>query len=112
MMNLSPTRTLLLIFWLHFFADYYLQPRFIANNKNKRFDVLLLHCIIYALCLMPVGWKFATVSACLHFLTDAITSRLSHYYWDNKMERSFFLILGLDQTIHMSCLLIVYNIFC
>ena len=103
--------TIILIIWLHYYGDYFFQPRKIANNKYKNIKYLLIHTCIYCLCLLALGWKFAVVSACLHFLVDFITSKAAHAAWEKGNDREFFLILGIDQSIHITMLVSAYKFF-
>jgi hypothetical protein len=49
----------------------------------------------------------------MHFITDAITSRTTSYLWQKGERHWFFVVIGLDQAIHMTTLFGVYYImFC
>lgn len=99
----------------HFIGDFLLQSNWMAVNKSKRWGVLALHCLIYSACFSPWGLKFVALVFALHFVTDAITSRITSklwffrqlnpeynewYYVDGK-RWLFFLTIGFDQWLHL-----------
>ena len=75
----------------HFVADFLCQSDWMALNKSKRWDALVLHVAIYtavmgvmtyALAPTLVGWLlFVLVTALSHFATDAVTSRITSRLW-------------------------------
>ena len=44
------------------------------------------------------------VNGALHFVTDAITSRITGYFWAKNDAHNFFVVIGFDQMIHYFCL--------
>lgn len=74
-------RLLLILLTVHFVADFLCQSEWMALNKSKRWDALLLHVTIYACCFVPFGFRFALVTFAAHFVTDAITSRVTSRLW-------------------------------
>lgn len=100
----------------HTIADFVVQTDWQAKNKSKRWDALTLHVSTYTLTMM-VGvclvlrsfewsglWIFVTFAT--HFLTDAITSRISSRMWAQSRPHAFFVVVGFDQWIHMATLLL------
>ena len=55
------------------------------------------------------GAAFAIVNAVLHFATDWCTSRVTKRLWLAEQRHWFFVVIGLDQSIHMTCLLGTYG---
>ena len=98
-----------LIFWLHFFADFFLQSEKMGMNKHKDSKVLAYHCFIYSLPFIAFGWKFALLAGLLHFPIDFISSRCTHKLYDMKQYHWFFVVIGLDQAIHMTILFSTYH---
>lgn len=49
---------------------------------------------------------FAVVNAALHFFIDAITSRLTARLWAKGQVHNFFVLVGLDQLLHATCLIL------
>lgn len=114
--------TALALLTTHFVADFILQSDWMATNKSKRWDALALHVTIYSACFLPFGLVFAGVTWALHFVTDAITSRITSRLWFFRYELMrdawmpidgkrhwFFVAIGADQLIHAYCLLLCAN---
>lgn len=99
---------LLVLVWLHFFADFILQTDKIAINKSKDNAILLAHVAIYSLPFFIFGADFALLNMVLHFMVDWCTSRVTSYLWKKQERHWFFVVIGLDQAIHMTCLFLTY----
>lgn len=95
----------------HFVADFTLQTNWMAINKSKRWIPLLVHVLVYSLCFLWVGPMYALVNAGLHFVTDAITSRITSRLWALNQRHWFFVVIGLDQLIHQVCLIWSYKFY-
>lgn len=89
---------------VHFVADFVLQSDWMATNKSKRWDALTAHVTVYATSFLFWGLEFAVVTYALHFLTDAITSRITSRLWQANQRHWFFVAIGADQLIHAACL--------
>jgi len=98
----------LLLVWLHFIADFVFQSDYMAQNKSKSNQVLLLHVLVYSLPFYIIGWEFALLNGAMHFVVDYITSRITSRLWAKKEVHWFFVVVGLDQAIHMTCLFVSY----
>jgi len=85
-------------------------------SKKAPFNIpLLMHSVIYALTLffflqswslitktpVPNIFYFTGINFILHFLTDGIVSNFTKIYLKRFDYGSFFVVLGLDQTIHI-----------
>ena len=103
------------IIWLHWFSDFVLQTDWMAINKSKKNLVLLAHVGMYSLPLLVWvyfgyhgrfidGLIFVLFNACAHFLTDWVTSRITSMLWANGDRHNFFVIIGLDQAVHLTTL--------
>jgi len=101
---------ILILVWLHFVADFILQTDKMANNKSTSEKWLLFHVVIYTLPFFLFGWYFAVANGVLHFITDYFTSKATSYLWKKEKKHWFFVVIGLDQAIHISTLLITYNL--
>ena len=99
---------MLSLIWIHFIADFMMQSDRIALNKSKSNLILLQHVVIYGIFLLPFGLLFALVNTVLHFITDYCTSRATSALWKNNQRHWFFVVIGLDQAIHMTCLFVSY----
>jgi hypothetical protein len=100
---------ILVLLGIHFVADFVLQSDWMATNKSTNWRALLLHVGVYT-CpfLVCYGLPFAAVTAVLHMCTDAVTSRITSYFWKREQRHWFFVVIGLDQWIHAVCLFAVY----
>jgi hypothetical protein len=101
------------VIWLipviHYLADFEAQTDWMAINKSKRWDALTLHCLVYSLFFgLVFGWQFMLITFASHFVTDAITSRITSKLWLAERRHRFFCVIGLDQMIHTYTLFATY----
>lgn len=94
--------------WVHAFADFVLQTDKMATSKSSSNKWLALHVGIYALWLVPFGWRFALVNFAAHFCTDWVTSRATTKLWKAGERHWFFVVIGADQALHMTALVLTY----
>lgn len=93
----------------HFVADFVMQSDTMAMNKSKSWRWLSAHVLVYScgllaaavLILSPIAALFYVAgNAVLHFITDAITSRLTAYLYAKAERHWFFVAIGFDQLVH------------
>lgn len=96
------------IIWVHLIADFALQSRYIAIRKGKEIRYLLLHGLIYFACMLTFGIWFASINAVLHISVDFITSKFTSKFYKENNDYMFYLTIGIDQSIHLSVLLITF----
>lgn len=121
--------TVVMLWLVHLIADFFLQSDWMALNKSKKLDALLTHTSIYATCFVFFGLDFVALTFALHTITDAITSRITSKLWFIQFEPMvvpmdrfnlyayvesgkrhwFFVIIGVDQFIHLVALLYTYQ---
>lgn len=116
----------LLIIWGHYVADFVFQLDRMAKNKSKSVSALKEHIYWYSFILFLFAifiFKFNIVLAILYVLVNGI----SHYYVDKYTSKitsrlyakgkmgadkfpnfGFYSIIGLDQAIHMTILIVSY----
>jgi hypothetical protein len=95
--------------WIHFVSDFLLQTDKMAINKSKDMWWLSIHCLVYSTPFLVFGWRFAVVTFWLHIFTDFFTSRGTAYLWKREMRHWFFSLIGFDQAIHLSTLILTYH---
>ena len=98
------TTAIFVIIWMHWLGDFVFQSDEMAKNKSKDNGWLTIHVMVYSLAWVAFGWKFALFNACAHWVTDWCTSRVSSKLWEKKKVHYFFVVIGFDQAIHLSCL--------
>lgn len=100
-----------LLIWAHFFGDFIAQTNEMAINKSRSNKWLLIHVSVYSVPMVFFGLTFAVVNWAAHFATDYCTSRLGAYFNSTDNKRGFFIVLGCDQAIHLTTLIVTYELF-
>lgn len=109
---------IILIAFIHWFADYVLQTCYLAKNKSKSLRVLLTHTALYSVCWFAL-WPFlgmntiyfVGITFIAHTLTDFFTSKLNSKFKNEKNERGFYISVGFDQFLHYAQLFLTFNLF-
>jgi hypothetical protein len=96
------------IVWLHFIGDFILQTDRMAQNKSTDNAILGEHVVIYSIPFVLFGLKFAITNMVLHYIVDFCTSRATSYLWKKNERHWFFVVIGLDQALHFTCLFTTY----
>lgn len=99
----------LILIWLHWLSDFVFQTDAMAKGKSKSSKMLALHVCAYVTCFLWLGWKFALVTWVAHFCTDYVSSRITSRLWAAKQVHWFFVVVGLDQALHMTQLVLTYE---
>lgn len=112
------------VIWLlfaHFIADFVCQTHGMATNKSKNWVALGAHVFVYdivvtaGVILLSVAFHrgnpmtsvwFYYITGAAHFATDAITSRITAKLWAAQRVHDFFVVVGLDQWIHATTLIV------
>jgi hypothetical protein len=92
------------LIWIHFIADFLLQSDEMAKNKHSSDKWLGLHSLIYCACFFLYGWKYVIINGIAHFVVDRITSRCTFKLYADGKYHWFFVVIGLDQAIHITIL--------
>lgn len=94
------------IIWIHFIADFVLQSTYVATNKSRSIKCLIEHGCMYSLPFFILGIKYALINVVLHISIDFFTSKLTTRFYLREQYRRFWLVIGIDQAIHMTCLIL------
>lgn len=117
------------VLFLHFVGDFVCQWDEMSKMKSKSNLMLALHVSIVTFTLFvglvllpvfglypfqPIGKElvlsfiaFAVANGLLHFIIDYCTSRATSYLWSKGDTHNFFVVIGLDQFLHMTCYIIL-----
>lgn len=107
-MNLS---LILILIWLHFITDFFLQDDQTAINKSSNNYYLFGHCLIYTIPFLPFGLTFGLLIGISHFVIDYVTSRITTKLFKEGKRHWFFCAIGVDQAIHLTVLFILAKFF-
>ena len=113
---------LVYLLFVHYIADFVMQPRDVANNKSKSILYLLLHTLQYmsvTIVLAPLpAWMLIGIDEMLfkwyssgaiyytfvigatHFLIDLFTSKFNKWSYCHGQEKLFWSGIGGDQFLH------------
>lgn len=99
---------------IHFLADFVFQTDRMAIDKSKSWLILFHHSLVYYAILYfgfgiytkEIPPLIFTINFISHFIIDAITSRINSRLWALNKRHWFFVIIGLDQFLHTSILIL------
>lgn len=97
------------LLFIHWIADFVFQSDWMAKEKAKHMDALMIHCLVYGLTfsVMTLNPLYGFRLFVVHVFVDFITSRInSHLYQAGKVHW-FFVSLGFDQFIHFVTILLL-----
>lgn len=112
-------KTVLIILFTHFVADFIFQTDKQALNKSSSNLWLFAHVSTYSVGLLLGGlfvfgftqnlivWMF--LNGVIHFFQDWLTSRINAKLWKANKRHWFFVGIGADQFIHYCFLLLSYE---
>jgi hypothetical protein len=113
-MNITEILVILVAHWI---ADFVFQTDKMAKGKSSSNYMLSLHIASYttliaffmlSLLSLKMAIAFALLNGVLHFITDYFSSRASSKLWAKGDVHNFFVVIGLDQTIHYATLFATY----
>jgi len=99
---------ILALIWMHTLSDFVLQSDAVAKAKSSSNKILALHVLIYSAPMLIFGIWFALANYALHFITDYFSSRATTKLWVAGERHWFFVVIGIDQAIHFTCLLVTF----
>lgn len=102
----------------HFIGDFLAQNNYTSAKKGSDLKAMAFHVGLYflGLCFLmlisPSAFVllYCVINAVLHYFVDSVTAPISLGLFQKEDKRKFFLMLGLDQTIHYLCLSISYGL--
>lgn len=100
---------LLALVWMHFVADFMLQSDKMAHSKSSSNKWLTIHVAIYTAPFFLFGWEFALLNGAAHWVTDYFTSRATTALFKRKENHWFFVVIGFDQAVHLTCMVLLYQ---
>lgn len=92
------------VIWVHWMADFIFQTDKMAKNKSTSMRWLVSHIGAYTLFLLPFGIQYAAINGATHLVIDFFTSRLTSRLWKQQKVHDFFVVIGMDQALHMTIL--------
>ena len=101
---------ILIIVWGHFLVDFFFQSDSMATNKSKSMFWLSIHSICYTIMWVWFGLGFAIINGLAHWLVDFFSSRATSALWKKEQRHWFFVVIGFDQAIHLTILVLTYQI--
>ena len=123
--------TIIYILSVHFVSDFIMQSDEMAKGKSTSIKWLTLHilsylkgficsAIIFYVTITLIWGRIASpllilayclVNAILHWVTDYFTSKETSRLWAELKVHQFFIMIGLDQLIHATCLILTFYLF-
>lgn len=100
----------IILIWTHFLADFLMQSDKMAINKSSSNIWLGIHTILYSLPFFIFGCEFAIINGLAHFIVDWFTSRGTSLLHQKGQRHWFFCLIGLDQIIHITILILTWDI--
>ena len=116
--------SMILIFAFHWVSDFLCQTHEMSLKKSKSILWLSFHVLVYS-AVTTLCWSLFFgntmenpmttiplifgITFITHGVTDYFTSKWTSRLWEEKAVHNFFVVIGLDQLIHATTLLITYN---
>ena len=100
------------IMLVHWVADFVMQTAEMVKGKSSSNRWLLAHTSTYTIVMavLTLNPIYALVNGVLHTVVDYITSRWSSKLWVKGDVHNFFVVIGLDQLIHVVTLIATYKL--
>ena len=132
MFEILPLSTIFVIFFAHWFADFFTQTDAIMalniETKNDN-DRVSLHAALYTIfifiiisiymsliatsgigTILVVVFIWSLLNGILHWEVDHIATHVNGLLWKHNLREWFFAVLGIDQIIHYACLLTTFSV--
>ena len=115
----------LFILLVHWVSDFCLQTHHMSMRKSSSNYYLTMHVVVYTfstIVMWALVFPFTTIHVSslgvwlsfaaiftTHWLTDYFTSRWTSRLYKEERYHDFFVVIGLDQVLHYTQLLITFN---
>lgn len=107
--------SVLYILGIHWCADFICQTHWQATNKSKNIIALIKHTVTYStgwLLLWPLIHNnvvpFILITFIAHTITDFFTSKWTAKLYKKQDWHNFFIVIGFDQLLHFTQLLVTF----
>lgn len=96
-----------LLLFAHLLGDFYFQPQKLADRKEKKFDAVLLHSLIYAIfvglafAIVDAPWWVFVIATLSHWLIDSLKFTIRN---KNFPKAKIFIA---DQVLHLLTILML-----
>ena len=109
--------SIILILIAHYIGDFIFQTSWMAENKSDDARALIAHVGVYSVTLLVFiclilnttepskVLPYVVLNGSFHCLVDVITSQFTKKLWNKKDYHNFFVVVGLDQLIHLITLI-------
>lgn len=94
----------------HWIFDFFLQTKWMAENKSSSNDALFRHIMVYTIGLALIAvanieyldllLTWVVINAAVHYFIDYCTSRATKLLAEQKNWHDFFVVIGADQLLH------------
>jgi len=117
-MNLNIICIILVAHWI---SDFVLQTDKMALNKSTSNVWLFNHIAVYTAAMFAICFPimktnsallFCVINGIAHAATDYFTSRWTSKLWKEGKRHEFFVVIGLDQLLHMIVLMVTLRYIC
>lgn len=99
----------IILLMLHYIADFILQSNTMATRKSTSNKWLGIHVGVYSSVFVLVSPLYAIINGVIHFMVDYVSSRVASHFRKREEWHNFFMIIGLDQLIHIVTLIMTYE---
>lgn len=112
------------IMFIHWVADFVFQSHWMASNKSKSSNALVAHIVAYTTTIAVGGIVlvillgtphisnvliWALINGLIHMGVDFFTSRITSTLYKKGDIHSFFVVIGFDQFLHLSTLVLTWK---